>query len=297
MIVRSAFLNGVRRAVRSVGRRIAEPGACPSGWHVGPPDFVGVGAQRCGTQWWYGLVTDHPQVRGVAAKMRRLRPLERLDPAAAIQSSTDAPVRRELHFFDGFADRPFEQRDSQLYQRFFPRPEGELCGEWTPRYMVDFWSPRLLRLAAPRARLLVLLRDPVERYLSGLSGAAPIARERGIPLAWMPTGEAFLRCLYARQLAGLLEHFERERVLVLQYERCCRDPAAELRRTYEFLGVEPAHRPADLRRQAGPTRPKPSLPAQAREDLVAALVSEVRDLVDRWPEIDVELWPNFREIV
>lgn len=233
----------------------------------------------------------------MSAVMRRLRPWQAFDPERAIQSSPEAPVRRELHFFDSFADRPFERRDAELYQRFFPRPDGELCGEWTPRYMLDFWTPRLLRLAAPEARLLVVLRDPVERYLSGLSAAAPIAHARGIPLAWMPANDAVMRGLYARQLAGLLEHFERDRVLVLQYERCCRDPAAELHRTYEFLGVDANHRPAGLRRQAGPTRPKPELPPQVREDLVGALVGDVRELVGGWSEIDVGLWPNFRDVV
>jgi hypothetical protein len=86
-------------------------------------------------------------------------------------------------------------------------------------------------------------------------------------------------------------------VLVLQYERCCRDPAAELRRTYEFLGVDAGHRPADLRRQAGPARPKPELPQQAREDLVRALVGDVRELAAGWPEIDIGLWANFRDVV
>jgi hypothetical protein len=286
-----------RRTAGSVRRWVAEPASCPPGWRTAAPDFVGVGAQRSGTQWWYGLITDHPQVQGVAATMRRLRPWEALDPERAIQSSPEAPIRRELHFFDSFADRSFERRDAELYRRFFPRPEGELCGEWTPRYMLDFWAPRLLRLAAPRARLLVLLRDPVERYLSGLSAAAPRARERGIPLAWMPTGDAVMRGLYARQLAVLLEHFERDQVLVLQYERCCQDPAGELRRTYEFLRVDAGHRPADLRRQAGPARPKPELPPEAREDLVGALAGDVRELVGGWPEIDVKLWPNFRDVI
>jgi hypothetical protein len=295
--LRPPFRETARRAAGSFRRWVAEPARCPPGWRTAPPDFVGVGAQRSGTQWWYGLITDHPQVRGVAATMRRLRPWEALDPARAIQSSPEAPVRRELHFFDSFADRPLERRDAELYQRFFPRQEGELCGEWTPRYMVDFWAPRLLRLAAPQARLLVLLRDPVERYLSGLSAAAPIARSRGIPLAWMPTGDAVMRGLYARQLTGLLEHFERDRVLVLQYERCRQDPAGELRRTYEFLGVDAGHRSADLRRQASPTRPKPELPPQAREDLVAALLGDVRELAASRPEIDVGLWPNFRDVV
>ena len=35
--------------------------------------------------------------------------------------------------------------------------------------MWDFWTPPMLRVAAPEARLLVLLRDPLDRFVSGLA--------------------------------------------------------------------------------------------------------------------------------
>jgi hypothetical protein len=50
----------------------------PSGWTVAPPDFVGVGAQKAGTTWWYTLLSSHP---GVHAPPGR---------------------RKELHYFDRF---------------------------------------------------------------------------------------------------------------------------------------------------------------------------------------------------
>lgn len=273
---------------------MAEPGECPPGSVTGAPDFVGVGAQRSGTQWWYGLVTDHPRVTGVSATARRLGPRERHDAGTSIPTIPQAQIARELHFFDSFAEHELNERDAALYHRFFPRPAGALSGEWTPRYMLDFWTPRLLRRAAPEARLLVLLRDPVERLRSGMSILLPAARARGTPLAWNLLNDAVLRSLYAPQLARLLEHFPRDQVLVLQYERCTLDPATEIRRTYEFLGLEAAHVPALLRAQAGPARPKPDFPETVREDLVAALAADVRELVARFPEIDTELWPSFR---
>ena len=41
--------------------KLATP-ECPPGWRTGPPDFVGVGAQRSGTTWWYRLLLDHPRI-------------------------------------------------------------------------------------------------------------------------------------------------------------------------------------------------------------------------------------------
>jgi len=295
MRLRPLLEGAARRAARSMRRWVAEPVECPAGWVTAAPDFVGVGAQRSGTQWWYGLVTDHPRANATSAAARRLGPRERPDASASIPTIPQAPIVRELHFFDSFAERELSVHDSALYHRFFPRPPGELSGEWTPRYMLDFWTPRLVRRAAPKARLLVLLRDPVERLRSGMSILLPAARARGTPLAWNLLNDAVLRSLYAPQLARLLEHFPREQLLVLQYERCTLDPATEIRRTYEFLGLEADHVPARLRAQAGPARPKPEFPEAVREDLVAALAADVRELVARFPEIDPELWPSFRD--
>lgn len=128
---------------------------CPPGWRVGPPDFVGVGTQRSGTKWWYENVVGHPGVTRVSGP------------------------HKELHFFDGLSDVDLSPEWVERYHRFFPRPGGTIAGEWTPRYMANFWTPGLLHEAAPEARLLVLLRDPVERYLSGVALESFRASARG----------------------------------------------------------------------------------------------------------------------
>lgn len=253
-------------------RSSLEPPACPPGWSVRPPDFVGVGAQRSGTKWWYENVVAHPQVTRVSGP------------------------RKELHFFDRFADVEPPSDWVQRYHRFFPRPDGNIAGEWTPRYMASFWTSRLLHVAAPDARLLVLLRDPVERYISGVSLGSYIANTRGNAPATLIRTDAFQRSRYGAQLANLLIHFPREQILVQQYERCLADPAAELARTHRFLGLEPlgsVPRPAQAR--AGGKMPKPPLSVAKRGDLAAALADDVRALVEAFPEIDVALWPGVRE--
>ena len=85
---------------------------------------------------------------------------------------------KEIHFFDRFWDGREVPADLPgAYARQFPRPEGELTGEWTPRYMHDFWALPLLKAAAPEARILVMLRDPVDRYRSGIAREQRARRE------------------------------------------------------------------------------------------------------------------------
>jgi hypothetical protein len=188
------------------------PPPCPPGFTVGPPDFVGVGVQRCGTTRWVRLIFAHPEVARPHAK-------------------------KELHFFDRFHTGGFAAADIAAYHSYFPS-DGRKTGEWTPLYASAPWVPPLLHAAAPAARLLVLLRDPVERYLSGLELAIQVAAKREGPLSRYAPLDAFSRGFYHAALRRLLAHFDRSQLLVLQYERCTIEPAAQLRRTYAFLGLE-----------------------------------------------------------
>lgn len=235
------------------------------GWVTAPPDFVGVGVQKAGTTWWYALITAHP---GIA----------------------DVPHRhKEVHFFDRFWNSPWSADAAADYQRYFPRPGGTVCGEWTPRYLSDWWVPPLLNAAAPDARILVLLRDPVDRYVSGLAHDL----SRNAPIHPLMAELAFQRGLYHRQLLRILEFFARDQVLVLQYERCKQDTEGELRRTFEFLGLGGGAPAIDSSRKVNATIvPKPVLDDNLRMSLVRAYASETQRLMGDFPDLDVSLWPS-----
>jgi len=264
----------------------------------GPPDFIGVGALGSGTGWWHAMLLAHPEIRPPAAR------------------------RRALHAFDRFCAAEMTDADVAAYHARFPRREGTITGEWTGRYMFDAWTPPLLKRAAPDAKLLVMLSDPIERYRATFTDR--LAKREGDETIYM--ADVVDRRSFGGQVARLHRFFDPERVLVLQFERCRRDPAAQYRRTLEFLGVrDTAFVPRRLRRKAA-GRPE-SIPVEialrlglpaglrrrltermsgrplAREtaplwpDLEASLhtaldpqVEQLRELV---PDLDLSLWPNF----
>ena len=91
---------------------------------------------------------------------------------------------------------------------------------------------------APDAKLLVLLRDPVERYRSGVGQWQKHKERRGKRLnLWAGRKDAYARSFYGFALRPYVEAFGRDRMLVLQFEKCLQDPAAEYQRTLEFLGL------------------------------------------------------------
>lgn len=242
---------------------------CPAGWRTGPPDFVGVGAARCGTTRWFELIAAHPAV-------------------------VRTPERKEIHFFDRFHDGSFTEADVDAYHRHFPRPPDSTVGEWSPTYMFDYWTPQLLARAAPGAKILVLLRDPVERYHSHLGLRR---RRKRADLNACDHNVLVHTSSYLRQVERLLHYFDRSSVLVLQHERCRDDPGTELARSYNFLRLpEATFQPQELLDRRNASAVKPSLARSLRDELVDFFEEEVKALASLLPEIDLDLWPNFRHL-
>jgi hypothetical protein len=239
------------------------PGA---GEETAPPDFVGIGMQKAGTTWWFELLVAHPDVAH--------RPT----------------LHKERHFFAPFATDDFSTEDVAAYHRLFPRAIGKKSGEWTPDYVYQPWVPPLLERAAPDARILVMVRDPVERFVSGLthSGVTP-GSHLGTVVA-----ESVHRGFYAAALSRWSDALDAGRVLVLQYERCVADPGGELARTYRFLGLDGGFRPPAIHRASSPTlQKKVELGGEARARLVELYRADVAALSGLVPDLDLALWPNF----
>jgi hypothetical protein len=256
---------------------------CPPGWRVGPPDFVIFGAQKSGTTWWFRLIEQHPGV---------------------VQPGNQRP---ELHFFDRLWAEPLTEEHIQRYHGYFPRPEGKLIGEKTPEYLSCAWVPPMVEAAAPEARAIVLLRDPVERSISGLShmdrgGLVDEEDEEGLVRVFgdrvRVVTDAIERGMYATQVDWLLQSYPAERLLVLQYEACASDTPAMLARTFGFLGLPPHELPAaELARPRNKAKlekvPVPDAQIAVLKRYYRPEVERLRGLV---PGFDASLWPHFGDL-
>jgi hypothetical protein len=244
------------------------PPLVPEHWVVAPPDFVGVGAQRCGTTRWFDLITNHPEV----------------EPPLS--------TRKELRYFLAFWTDDPTLDELSGYQSYFPRPRGKLTGEWSPRYLHDSWTLALLKRAAPDARILVSLRDPFDRYCSALTrwlgvleGDEHVAPQLAMSLA--------MEGLYAAQLHHLFREFPREQVLILQYERCVVDTAAEIARTFRFLGIDDSYVPTNLDAHPNLRPHKHEISETVARYLRRLYRADLRQLASVAPEIDMALWRSF----
>ncbi len=186
------------------------------------PDFLIAGAMRSGTTSLHHWLRGHPGV---------------------VMS-----VPKEVHYFD-----VNYERGRDWYHSHFPAAgHEELLGESTPEYL--FLPAARARMCSdlPRARIVVTLRDPVERAWSHYSMLAARGRETlsfaealdaeeerlRHPASWSRYGYA-AKGLYADQLSDLFDRVGRDRVLVLLFERdIVARPADAFRELCTFLGLD-----------------------------------------------------------
>lgn len=199
------------------------------------PDFLIVGAQKAGTTALYAYLRWHPRITG--------------------------PSWKEVSFFDRHYGRGVA-----WYRGHFPaRRSGRLIGEASPGYLFHPLAPQRAKATVPAARLIALLRDPVDRALSHYHhevalGREPLSFEEALDAeaertrreaermvrepgyfshAWWD--HAYLaRGRYAEQLERWLAVFPREQLLVVASEELAADPGGTYGRVLEFLGA-PGH--------------------------------------------------------
>ncbi|MEU7991236.1 sulfotransferase [Streptosporangium canum] len=202
------------------------------------PDFLTIGAPKAGTTALHAALARHPELF--------LSPVK--EPKFFL---TDGPPPTRGGPGDAQTYREHIWRREDYEALFGAAPPGALTGESTPFYLYDRAAQRRLRAAVPEARLIVVLRDPVERahsnwthlWSAGLEPVGDIVRacgeeEQRIRAGWAPFWHYRGLGRYGEQLAHLFTLFPREQVLVFRYRDLVDRPADTLDRICRFLGVE-----------------------------------------------------------
>src|SRR6266513_1066983 len=184
------------------------------------PDFLVIGAPKAGTTALHAALARHPGLYMSAVKEPKFF-LSDGPPPAKGGGPGDALTYRE-HVW----------RRPDYEALFDPAPPGTLRGESTPLYLYDRAAVRRIRETLPAARLIVVLRDPVERahsnwthlWSAGLEPVGDFVRacaeeERRIAAGWASFWHYTGLSRYGEQLEYLFTLFPREQVLVLRYRR------------------------------------------------------------------------------
>jgi hypothetical protein len=177
--------------------------------------FIGVGVQKCASTWLYDILWDHPGAR-VSSK-------------------------KEMDFFSYHFGRGY-----QWYERHFAADFGDcLYGDISPSYFIDPAVPERLLQYAPEAKVLVSLRDPVERAVSNHRHEVRLGNFAGDDLSFeagLANNPLYLdQSRYGKHLERWLEHVPRSRLLVVFQEDIDQRPHDVAREVYRFLELDPTH--------------------------------------------------------
>lgn len=145
---------------------------------------------------------------------------------------------KELDFF--VTDGNWRRGVEWYAARF--RPGTAVRGESSPSYTRAPHYPGVperMHAIVPDARLVYLVRDPVERIVSNWVHARTQGNETRPLVEAMYDDFYFARSLYWFQISRYLGLYPRERILVVETDELGRDRRATLRRVYEFLNVDP----------------------------------------------------------
>lgn len=236
------------------------------------PGFLLPGAPKAGTSSLHDALCSHRQV----ARGRRKEPTNLIHHPGSER-------RARLNF-------PF------LWQA------GSLCGDASVEYWAHPDAPAAAVDLMPDARLIVMLRDPVERAWSDFrmfrragTDTEDFTETVRRAVRWLSDVEAtylcrstlrqsfnplrYVRCgMYAELLEAWWRHFSPERTLVLFSKEFFSSPQAETDKAWRHLGLEPAPLPRVPReRDSGETEP---VPVQARELLEQFYARHNRRLAD-----------------
>ncbi len=191
-------------------------------------DFILAGAQKSGTTALHYFLEKHPRIT--------------------------MGDQEEMHFFDD--DDLFSATvDYDLLHRHFrPVARSTIAGECSPSYL--YWKPAAERIwnYNPQVKLLVLLRNPVERAfahwnMQRFKGREPLdfldaVKEEKSRIAGAPPREARRfayvdRGFYVQHLERFFRFFSREQMMIIKFEKFRQAQRETLDSIFSFLGVKP----------------------------------------------------------
>ena len=193
------------------------------------PDFLIIGAAKCGTSSLFNYLKSHPQIL--------------------------LPHKKEINFFGTKFKYGID-----WYLAHFPNISDRadfVTGEATPNYIRFPKAAQQIQANFPQIKLIVLLRNPIDRAVSwhhhklnsGLAKgtfADAVAREMkqlenfsedDIIRTVYHNPDNIIGSLYVYKLKVWMELFDREQFCLIKSEDLYSDPETVMKRVYKFLGL------------------------------------------------------------
>jgi len=197
------------------------------------PNFMIIGAGKCGTTTLHRWLSEHPKIKSAFFK--------------------------EIHYFDSYSTCGLD-----WYRAHFPLKSKFFTLDATANYLDHPAVPLRIKKVYPTMKFIIILRDPIERAFSHynhtkrngdeqlsfteaiekederLSGEIEKISEDPLYQGTNYNKYSYLyEGLYYEQFKLWFEHFDRDQFLILEFKKTFSNPKEALNKIYEFLGLEP----------------------------------------------------------
>src|SRR6266705_3881357 len=191
-------------------------------------DFILAGAQKSGSTALYYFLSKHPNIT--------------------------MGDQQEIHFFDDEAMFVAQVDYEQLHKHYPLLASSTIAGDCTPSYIYHQSASERIWNYNPKIKLLVLLRNPVERAfahwnMQRFKGREPLdfldaVKEEKSRIAGAPPREARRfayvdRGFYVQHLERFFRFFSREQMMIIKFEKFRQEQRETLDSIFSFLGVKP----------------------------------------------------------
>ena len=204
------------------------------------PNFMIIGAGKSGTTALYEYLAEHPDVYMSPVKETNFFALE----GEKMVDPKDDPEQM-FHY-------PWSVTNWEDYVKLFDGVETEKAiGEVSPMYLYSEEAAFRIKERFPDMKLIVILRNPVDRLYSRFMH---LARENRKPTnrfedaldretIWWRRNDLVKEGFYHNHLQKYYDLFDKDQIKVILYDDFKSDPLKEVQNIYEFIGVNGWHEP------------------------------------------------------
>ena len=217
------------------------------------PDFIVIGAVKAGTTSLFHYLKQHPSIRMSAINWPRFFHVDGTAPDFESRQKShgselaEVSLKRYSNICNPRIPKTFEQ-----YLSLWPKSVEEYCqGEVSPTYLHDpAVAPRILR-RLPKVKLIVVLRQPVDRAYSHYIMDVRAGWEKELSFVkvikeepykiddfWWGHRHNIRHGLYTARVAEYLQLFHRDQLLFLRYEDLKNQPEIFFKRLFAFLQLD-----------------------------------------------------------
>lgn len=211
------------------------------------PNFLIIGAAKSGTTSLYYYLSQHPEIY-----------------MSPVKEPYFFAIEGEGTNFQGLGNlKNFKYvKDIETYSALFDKVSNELAiGEASTWYLYKPQAVKRIKYYIPEAKLIAMLRNPVDRAYSQFTymiseGREPLmdfsqaleAESKRISNNWLPWWHYKQRGFYYQQLKRYFETFNHEQIKVYLYEEFKDDSITVLQDIFNFLGVDNRFVPEKLQK-------------------------------------------------